>query len=102
MSFRLRFTEEAREDLHRLYDFLLDATGGDTHQAEAALDALRRGFALLESSPFACRRAAGGDVMLRELLVGFGAAGYVALIEIEGPDIVTVLAVRHQREDDYR
>ena len=48
------------------------------------------------------RRAAGGDVMLRELLVGFGAAGYVALIEIEGPDIVTVLAVRHQREDDYR
>lgn len=102
MSFRIRFTEEAREDLHRLYDFLLDQTGGDAHQAEAALEALRRGFALLESSPFACRRAAGGDVMLRELLVGFGAAGYVALIEIEGAEVVTVLAVRHQREDDYR
>jgi plasmid stabilization system protein ParE len=102
MSFRVRFTEDARVDLHRLYDFALDRAQGDLRPAEAALDALRRGFALLESSPFACRRAAGGDVMLRELLAGFGAAGYVALIEIEGADWVTVLAVRHQREDDYR
>ena len=37
----------------------------------------------------------------RELLIGFGKDGYVALFEIEGPDTVTVLAVRHQREDDY-
>ena len=28
-------------------------------------------------------------------------AGYVALFEIEGPSTVTILAVRHQREDDY-
>lgn len=102
MSFRLRFTEEARKDLHRLYDFLLDQAACDTRQAEAALEALRRGLALLESSPFACRRAAAGDVMLRELLVGFGATGYVVLVEIEGAEWVTVLAVRHQREDDYR
>ena len=45
---------------------------------------------------------AGGDVLLRELLIGFGAAGYVALFEIEDAQTVTVLAVRHQREDDYR
>lgn len=102
MSFRVRFTEEARDDLYRLYDVLLDQAGSDTHPAETALETLRRAFALLESSPFACRRAAGGDVMLRELLVGFGAAGFVVLIEIEGADRVTVLAVRHQREDDYR
>lgn len=102
MSFRIRFTEEAREDLHRLYDFLLDRTDGDRRQAEAALDALRKAFALLENSPFACRRVAGGDGMLRELLIGFGTTGYVALVEIEGPDTVTVLAFRHQREDDYR
>jgi len=25
----------------------------------------------------------------------------VALFEIEGNDLVTVLAIRHQREDDY-
>lgn len=31
----------------------------------------------------------------------FGDSGYVALFEIEPRHEVTVLAVRHQREDDY-
>ncbi len=102
MNFRVRFTEEARDDLKRLHGFKLEQAGGDVRHADAALEALRRGIAVLESSPFACRRASGGDVMLRELLVGFGATGYVALFEIEDVQTVTVLAVRHQREDDYR
>lgn len=102
MTFRIRFTEEARDDLHRLCDFMLARTDGDTRQAEGTLDVLRKGFALLETSPFSCRRCAGQDPMLRELLVGFGATGYVALVEIEGPEYVNVLAIRHQREDDYR
>jgi plasmid stabilization system protein ParE len=38
---------------------------------------------------------------LRELVISFGGAGYVALFEIEDNETVTVLAVRHQREDDY-
>lgn len=57
---------------------------------------------MLETSPFACRRAPAADLLLRELLIGFGAAGYVLLFEIEAGDVVTVLAIRHQREDDYR
>jgi len=102
MNFQVRFTEEALEDLVRLYSFNLEQADGDVGQAEAALEAIRRGIALLETSPFACRRAAGADALLRELLVGFGSAGYVALFEIEVAKSVTVLAVRHQREDDYR
>jgi len=102
MSFRIRFTEEARDDLERLYDFLLQQAGGDWRQADAGLEAIFRGVAFLETSPFACRRAAGGEAILRELLIGFGAAGYVALFEVESAETVTVLAVRHQREDDYR
>ncbi len=31
----------------------------------------------------------------------FGAAGYVALFEIEDNETVTILAIRHQREEDY-
>jgi len=31
----------------------------------------------------------------------FGSVGYVLLVEIEPPATVTVLAARHQREDDY-
>ena len=39
--------------------------------------------------------------LLRELVIPFGAAGYVALFEIENPSTVTFVAVRHQREEDY-
>jgi hypothetical protein len=35
------------------------------------------------------------------LVIPFGAAGYVALFEIDDAQTVTVLALRHQRESDY-
>ncbi len=101
MRFQVRFTEEARDDLQRLYDFALQPERGGWDLAERMLDAVVRAIAFLETSPFACRKVAGADPFLRELLIGFGKDGYVALFEIEGPDTVTVLAVRHQREDDY-
>jgi plasmid stabilization system protein ParE len=100
MSFRVRFTEEAMGDLERLYDFALQRANGDWTAAERALDAIRHGIALLAHSPFSCRKARGGDSFLRELIIAFGAAGYVALFEIEDARTVTVLALRHQREDD--
>ncbi len=97
--YRVRFTREADADLLRLYDFLLEK---DLVAAERALAAVRRGVELLEFSPFSCRKAAAGDPFLRELVIPFGSAGYVALFEIENDRTVSVLAVRHQREDDYR
>jgi hypothetical protein len=39
---------------------------------------------------------------VRELLISFGAAGYLALFEIVDANTVIVGAVRHQREEDYR
>jgi plasmid stabilization system protein ParE len=51
--------------------------------------------------PFASRKADDANPFLRELIIPFGGAGYVALFEIENETTVTVLAVRHQREDDY-
>ena len=56
---------------------------------------------MLTETPFAGRKAAG-DAFRRELVIGFGNAGFVALYEIDGGEVVTVAAVRHQREDDYR
>jgi len=96
--FRIRFTPEAEEDLLRLNDFLLER---DAAAAERALEAITAGIELLKSTPFSCRRAASGKPLLRELVVPFGSSGYVALFEIEGPDTVTIPAVRHQREDDF-
>lgn len=38
----------------------------------------------------------------RELIIPFGASGYVTLYEIERESPVVILAVRHQIEADYR
>lgn len=101
MSFRVRFTQDAQADLERLYDFILQRDAADWSIATRALEAIRNSIALLETSPFSCRKAALGNAFLRELVISFGSAGYVALFEIDDAKTVTVLAVRHQREDDY-
>ena len=38
---------------------------------------------------------------VRELVIPFGVTGYVALFEIDDKGSVTILAIRHQREDDF-
>ena len=103
MSWRVRFTRHAVEDLHRLYDFVLErelARDGDLALADRAIDAIRSGVATLRFSPFTCRKA-GQSPLLRELVIPFGHTGYVALFSIDGAEQVTIAAVRHQREDDY-
>lgn len=104
MSYRVRLTREAEQDLQRLFEFTLQrelqSETGDLDLAERALQALRAGLATLASSPFTCRKA-GSSPFLRELVIPFGHAGYVALFEIVDPQTVLVAAVRHQREDDY-
>ena len=56
---------------------------------------------ILQTFPFSCRKAAPENPFLRELIIDFGNSGYVALFEVEDAKTVTVLAIRHQREDDY-
>ena len=97
MTCRVRFTEEARDDLLRCFDTLLSRDYG---VAERALAAAAKATELLKDFPYACRKADESDPFLRELLIGVGDAGYVALFEVRGSE-VHVLAVRHQREDDY-
>lgn len=98
MNFRVRFTREARSDLERLYGFLVER---DPEAAARALVVIERAWSVLEDFPFSCRKALPNTPFLRELVIAFGDTGYVALFEIEDKGFVTVLAVRHQREDDY-
>jgi plasmid stabilization system protein ParE len=98
LSYRVRYTAEARADLLRLYAFLLER---DAPAARRALDAIRKAADMLETFPYTCRKVEPDNPYLRELVVAFGDAGYVALFEIEDERTVTILAVRHQREDDY-
>lgn len=101
MSYKIRFTAEAEDDLVRLYRFILDRDTADFAIAERALQAIKDGIRTLALTPFTCRKASVNSPFLRELIIPFGAAGYVALFEIDNTDTVTVLAVRHQRESDY-
>ena len=54
---------------------------------------------LRRRASFAIARPA--SPFLRDLVIPFGHSGYVALFEIEDAATVTILAVRHQLEDDY-
>ena len=104
MTFNVRLTREAEADIERLFDFVLEREvardGGELELAQEALVAMRAGIATLQTSPFTCRKA-GRSPFLRELVIPFGHSGYVALFEVEDAATVTVLAVRHQLEDDY-
>ncbi|KVT02617.1 type II toxin-antitoxin system RelE/ParE family toxin [Burkholderia ubonensis] len=101
MTYRVRFTRTASDDLDRLYGFVVERDDADVELATRALAAIASGIATLESSPFTCRKVHPSMPFLRELIVPFGASGYVALFEIDDSETVTILAVRHQRESDY-
>lgn len=98
MSFTVRYTRAAREDLRELYAYQLRHS---LQSARRARDTIAKGTELLKEFPFTCRKADEGNPFLRELLIPFGGAGYVALFSIDDKNTVTILAVRHQREDDY-
>jgi plasmid stabilization system protein ParE len=78
----------AEADLERLFDFLLEGceSSEDLDRAQSTIDAIR---------------AAAQNPAQRELIILFGNTGYVALFDIVSPSKVVVLAVRHQREEDY-
>lgn len=98
MTYRVRFTASAADDLQRLFDFLAEK---DLVAATRSRQAIGDALDFLKAFPFSCRKASPENPFLRELVIGFGSYGYVALFEIEDAKTVTVLAVRHQREDDY-
>lgn len=102
MTYAVVLTHEALEDLMRLEDFLIESAlqHGDFDLPRRAVAAIRSEFRILETNPFTCR-IAEEDRLERELVIPFGASGYVALFRIISDREVVVAAIRHQREDDY-
>lgn len=100
MNYKVRYTLAAKEDLKRLFTYLAEQ---DLQAAKHSRKTIAASIQLLEQFPFTCRKAASeqDNPLLRELIIPFGGAGYVALFEIEDHETVTITAVRHQREDDY-
>jgi|AraplaMF_Col_mMF_1032025.scaffolds.fasta_scaffold05361_7 plasmid stabilization system protein ParE len=103
-GFTVRYTDAARNDLVELFDFLLGAAESieDFDHAQLAIDTLRDEIEQrLARAPFLYRKSSAGSAFQRELIIPFRGRGYVALYDIENAETVTILAVRHQREDDY-
>jgi plasmid stabilization system protein ParE len=95
---RLIVTERAVIGLERCHRFLADR---DPASADRAGRAIAKQLTLLCTTP-AIGRPFRDDAMLRELVIGFGATGYVALyVHRFEDDAVYVLAVRRQREAGY-
>lgn len=101
MSYRVRFTQTAEADLVRLYGFILERDETDLVLDERALEEIKNAIHSLELSPFSFRKASTNNPFLRELVIPFGASGYVALFEIDNEQTVSILAFCHQREEDY-
>lgn len=96
-------TDGAEEDIQRLFDHLIDRAAfvEDLLKATETMQELRETMrSLLTRHPMIFRKAADSP-FLRELIVPLGARGYVVLFEVLEAGVVRVLAVRHQREDDY-
>lgn len=102
--YQVVFSREAEEDLERLFDFAfareLSSPTGDLEIPMRAIHAIRGACQFLAMSPFSCRKA-DQSPFVRELIVPFGASGYVVLFEIKDAGRVHIGAVRHQRESDY-
>ena len=91
------YSDEALADLERIIEFLLESSPA---AAAAALSQIRSAVTILEAHPRVGRRI---DAHRRELVITYGAAGYLALYRHDVPqDVVRVLRVRHQREAGYK
>lgn len=91
------YSAEALADLERIVEFLLESSPA---AAAAALSQIRSAVTILEAHPRVGRRI---DAHRRELVITYGAAGYLALYRHDvAPDVVRVLRIRHQREAGYK
>jgi plasmid stabilization system protein ParE len=94
---RIEIAPEVGEDFDRIFDHLAEH---DVEHAPARIGGIIRAFDVLETNPLIGRPAAGD---LRELIIGRGARGYVALYRyVAELDTVFILAVKSQREAGYK
>ena len=97
MLTRLIFSSTAASDLDRLADFLLEHL---PEESEKTIEIIAGGLEILRSHAEIGRPVREG---LRELVISRGRTGYLALYIYDAEvDLITVLAVRHQREAGYR
>lgn len=95
---RIIITAGAATGMERCRQFLKEK---NPDAAKRAAQAIKEKFALLEMDPH-IGRPYSDTLTLRELVISFGGAGYIALYRYDSKqDSVYVLAFRHQKEVGY-
>ena len=93
----IQYTPSATDDILRLVEF---AFGAEPDYAQQISGIVEDGVMVLNRHPQIGRMVL--HTSYRELIISYGKSGYIALYHYdEIRNIVTVLAVRHQRELDY-
>ncbi|MBY4611651.1 type II toxin-antitoxin system RelE/ParE family toxin [Rhizobium sp. 9T] len=91
------FSPAAIRDLERLREFLRPK---NPSVARRAGETILNGVSLLGAHPHMGRLIEDLPEQYREWLIDFGDSGYVARYRVDG-DILTILAVRHQKEAGF-
>ena len=94
---RLIWSPEALRDVQRLYRFLAPK---NIDAAKRAVGAVRQGVKVLQLQSGLGRPIVDMPEEFREWIIDFGDSGYVARYRIDF-DVVTILAVKHQKEVGY-
>ncbi|MGB1111114.1 MAG: type II toxin-antitoxin system RelE/ParE family toxin [Gammaproteobacteria bacterium] len=94
---RIELAPELADDFERITSHLYEY---DSDQAESRIEGIIQAIDVLASNPCIGRPVEQG---LRELVIGQGNKGYLALYRyVEQIDVVFVLAIRAEAESDYR
>lgn len=94
---KLEYAQNALSDIKRLVEFLIDS---DIIAALETFDIIDEAVQVLRRHPDIGRSTS--SVGKRELVISRGKTGYVAIYKLDKlADIVVILAIKHQREDNY-
>jgi len=94
---RLELAPEVFDDFERFFEHMAEFEVPD---APARIDEIVQALRILTHSPLIGRPVRGAK---RELVIGQGARGYVALYRfVPAMDTVFILAIRSQREAGYK
>jgi plasmid stabilization system protein ParE len=94
---QVKYARGAVSDLERLHNFLRQKS---PTAASRAAEAITNAIGILAEYPNFGRVAEDMPEAFRELLIPFGASGYVAMYRVER-EAVVVLAIRHQKEAGF-
>lgn len=94
----VKFAAGALRDLARLRGFLQHKNPIASQRAAATII---QSVLILEQHPQIGRPVEDMEPEYRELIIGFGHYGYVAIYRLDG-DTVIIVAIRHQLEAGYR